>query len=207
MNKNPDQEKKSVKTLVFGTAAMLLLVIIDQATKLAAIKYLKNQDSISLVDGVFELKYLENQSAAFSFDPVSLLQRVFHFSYFEAHQDTFLLCKMAFFIVLTITVLIFMAVIYRRIPWNRYFLPANLIMIGFFSGAVGNLLDRIFRHYVVDFLYFSLIDFPIFNVADIYVTLAAIGLVIILFYYKEEDYELIFPSKEQEKEKPEKGAV
>lgn len=205
MNKNLNQEKKSMNTLVYSTAAMLLLVILDQATKLAAIKYLKNQDSISLIEGVFELKYLENQSAAFSFDPVSLLQGIFHFSYFEAHPDAFLLCKMAFFIVLTVAVLIFLAVIYRRIPWNRYFLPVNLIMIGFFSGAVGNLADRIFRHYVVDFLYFSLIDFPIFNVADIYVTLAAIGLVIALFIYKEEDFELIFPSKKQEKEKPKKA--
>ena len=46
--------------------------------------------------------------------------------------------------------------------------------------------------YVVDFLYFSLINFPIFNVADIYVTLAAIWLVILmLFVYKDTDLEFL----------------
>ena len=49
--------------------------------------------------------------------------------------------------------------------------------------------------YVVDFFYFSLINFPIFNVADIYVTAAAFLLIFLcLFYYKEEDFEQIFPS-------------
>ena len=38
------------------------------------------------------------------------------------------------------------------------------------AGAFGNLIDRVFRGYVVDFFYFKWIDFPVFNVADIYVT-------------------------------------
>ena len=53
--------------------------------------------------------------------------------------------------------------------------------------------DRVFRNYVVDFFYFKLIDFPVFNVADIYVTVAAFAMIILgLFYYKEEDYNKIF---------------
>ena len=57
-------------------------------------------------------------------------------------------------------------------------------------------IDRVIRHYVVDFFYFSLIDFPIFNVADIYVTVSAFGLIILLlFYYKEEDLEQIFHNR------------
>ena len=61
------------------------------------------------------------------------------------------------------------------------------------SGAFGNCIDRIRLNYVVDFLYFKLINFPIFNVADIYVTVAAFLLVIlILIYYKEDDLERIF---------------
>ncbi len=50
------------------------------------------------------------------------------------------------------------------------------------------MIDRITQGYVVDFLYFSLINFPIFNVADCYVTCSAVGLVLlIMFYYKDED--------------------
>lgn len=67
------------------------------------------------------------------------------------------------------------------------------------SRAVGNMIDRIFRKYVVDFVYFSLINFPVFNVADIYVTVAAVMLVIlILFFYQEEDFDRIFPKKTKE---------
>ena len=63
----------------------------------------------------------------------------------------------------------------------------------FVAGAIGNLIDRMVNHYVIDFLYFSLIQFPIFNVADIYVTIAAVFFVIMgVFYYKEGDFARIF---------------
>ena len=69
-------------------------------------------------------------------------------------------------------------------------------MILFVSGAIGNLIDRIVNNYVVDFFYFKLINFPIFNVADIYVTVAAFLFIFLcLFIYKEEDFEAIFPKK------------
>ena len=62
--------------------------------------------------------------------------------------------------------------------------------------ALGNLIDRVFRKYVVDFFYFKLIDFPVFNVADIYVTVAGIGLILtVVFYYKDEDFEFIALNK------------
>ena len=79
------------------------------------------------------------------------------------------------------------------------FIGLDWILILFISGAIGNLIDRCVNNYVIDFFYFKLIDFPIFNVADIYVTVAA-GLFIILglFYYKEEDFELLFPSKKRD---------
>ena len=74
------------------------------------------------------------------------------------------------------------------------------IMIFMIAGAIGNLIDRVMQQYVVDFLYFKLINFPIFNVADIYVTCAAIALLILGFiYYKDEDIERIFPSKKNTK--------
>ena len=58
------------------------------------------------------------------------------------------------------------------------------------------MIDRFIYHYVVDFLYFELINFPVFNVADIYITVTAfLVLVLCLFYYKEEDFDAIFPKK------------
>ena len=69
--------------------------------------------------------------------------------------------------------------------------PLAVCLMLIASGAVGNMIDRITLSYVVDFLYFSLINFPIFNVADCYVTCSAVGLVLlIMFYYKDEDMAL-----------------
>jgi signal peptidase II len=63
------------------------------------------------------------------------------------------------------------------------------------AGAIGNMIDRVLKHYVVDFIYFELINFPIFNVADCYVTISAALLIIsIMFIYKEEDFKFISKS-------------
>ena len=173
---------KSGKIMLFSTVLSFILIGLDQITKYLVAVNLKGQPSFSLIDGVFEFKYLENQSAAFSLDLVSIIQRIFRFSYFENNPSAFVI-----------------VILYRRIPWNRHYMFMNLILIGFFCGALGNLIDRIVHNYVIDFFYFSLINFPIFNVADIYVTVAAIALIIAVFFiYKDEDYNVIFPSKSKQ---------
>ncbi len=64
-------------------------------------------------------------------------------------------------------------------------------MAGLTAGAVGNLIDRIFRGYVIDFIYISLIHFPIFNVADICVSLSAgLLLILMLFVYRDDELEI-----------------
>ena len=155
----------------------VVLIVIDQMTKLMAIHGLMNQQPFVILDGIFELRYLENRGAAFG-----ILQG-----------------KKAFFIIFTILVLAFIAYIYlKRIPDEKKFRLMDGICILFFAGALGNFIDRVFRNYVVDFFYFKLIDFPIFNVADIYVTVAAFAMIILgLFYYKEDDYNKIFPAKKK----------
>ena len=60
------------------------------------------------------------------------------------------------------------------------------------AGGIGNMIDRIRLDFVIDFIYFCLINFPIFNVADVYVTVSAIVvIVLILFVYKDSDLEII----------------
>ena len=88
---------------------------------------------------------------------------------------------------------------FKKLPATRHFFWLNAVAVLFFAGAIGNFIDRVRQGYVVDFFYFSLINFPVFNVADIYVTLSAIALIIVvLFYYKEEDFSLIFTGKLQD---------
>ena len=78
---------------------------------------------------------------------------------------------------------------------SRHYMPLRVCAVLIVSGALGNFIDRVRLDYVVDFLYFKLIDFPIFNVADIYVTVTTIFLFLLLcFYYKEEELEQILHS-------------
>ena len=172
----------------------LILVAIDQLTKYLAVINLEQSSTgvFVLIPGVFEFRYLENQSAAFGVDLLSIIQNIFHFTYWSENPLAFLRAKMIFFSVITIAVVILLCVWYRKIPVSKRFRLLNVVVILFVAGALGNLIDRIVNNYVVDFFYFKWIDFPVFNVADIYVTVTMILLLIlILFFYKEEDLDFL----------------
>ena len=65
----------------------------------------------------------------------------------------------------------------------------HILLVVMASGACGNMIDRIRTDYVVDFISFVIIHFPIFNVADIYVTVATfLFIILFLFVYKENDF-------------------
>lgn len=155
---------------IIGIIAVLLGVALDQYTKYLAISHLQD-NPISIIEGVFQLRYLENRGAAFG-----LLQN-----------------QQVFFLVVGCVTLFFIAYLYIRMPQTRHFVLLRICMISVTAGAIGNMIDRVRFQYVVDFLYFELIDFPIFNVADIFATVATFGLIfLLLFYYKEEDIDLLF---------------
>ena len=150
------------KRYLTGLAGLILLLGFDRLTKSLAVTHLKGQAAIPVIKNVFELQYLENHGAAFG-----LLQ----------NQR---------WLLLGFTVLL----LGGPLP-NRY-LPLRLTGIFIGAGALGNMADRLFQGYVVDFLYFRLIDFPIFNVADCYVVVAAfLAFFLIGFYYKDEDFAFI----------------
>ena len=60
-----NKNKSKARSMIYNFILIILLIIFDQVTKLLAVSHLKNIDSISLVRGVFELRYLENRGAAF----------------------------------------------------------------------------------------------------------------------------------------------
>lgn len=189
--------RNSKKEIVIGSFIMLLLIILDQVTKMIAEASLQD-GSVILIPGVFELSYLRNQSAAFSMDPVTLLNKIFKFQYFIDNPAAFLTYKMVFFYIFTLIISLLIYALFLHLPQGKRFRFMNWICILFVSGAIGNLIDRISHKYVIDFFYFSLINFPIFNVADIYVTVGAFAFIILsIFYYKEEDFSQIFSSKKQ----------
>lgn len=187
---------KSKKTICISAIMVAVLVALDQITKQLAVLFLKGKEAFPIIKDVFELQYLENQSAAFGMDPISLLHNIFSFDVFNNNPQLFLNVKMGFFIILTIAIVLVFCFVFIRIPDEKRFRYMDYILIFFSAGAIGNFIDRVTLNYVVDFFYFKLIDFPIFNVADIYVTCSAFLLLALgIFYYKDEDLDRIFPPK------------
>ena len=142
-----------------------LLIVADQLTKFWAIAQLKNAPAIPVIEGVFEFQYTENRGVAFS-----MLQG-----------------QRWLFIPLTLLVAVGIIVMLLRSPLRRYKM-FDITCVLVLAGAVGNLIDRVAYGYVIDFLYFKLIDFPIFNFADCCVVVGAILMFLfVLFGMKEEE--------------------
>ena len=157
-----NRTQNRIMSVILFAAAILL----DQITKYLAAVYLKPVRTFPLIGGVLELQYLENRGAAFGM--------------LENRQWVFIL-----FAVIIMAGCLFYSM---RLPQEKKYLPLKLCLLFLSSGALGNMLDRIVRGYVIDFIYFRIINFPIFNVADIYVTLSVTVMVIlVLFFYKEEN--------------------
>ena len=95
----------------------------------------------------------------------------------------------------------FIIYIYFKIPSDKKYRLLKVILVTLSAGAVGNLIDRIKNGYVDDFIDFYLINFPVFNFADICVCLSMIGLVISIFFvYKDKDMEFLKIRKKESKE-------
>ena len=79
-----------------------------------------------------------------------------------------------------------------KLPEQKKFRIVHVLLAVIVAGGIGNMIDRFRLDYVVDFISFVLINYPIINVADIYVVVATIGLFILfLFVYKEKDLEFL----------------
>ena len=82
---------------------------------------------------------------------------------------------------------------YYRIPDKKRYLPILILLPIIAAGAIGNLIDRLLNGFVVDFVYLSIINFPIVNLADIFVSWSAVLLIILMiFKYNDEDYKELF---------------
>ncbi len=152
--------------IVLGFSA--LIVLIDYVLKLLVINNLKNISAITIIPGLFSLTYVENKGAAFGI--LSNARWIF--------------------ILFTIAVIVFLIIfMFRKRPESKLLNVALILIIG---GGAGNLIDRIFYGYVVDYLSISFFP-PVCNFADYCVTVGAFILVIYLLFfsdYKRKDKEL-----------------
>ena len=108
------------------------------------------------------------------------------------------------FLVGTVLILALILYVFLKAPLTGRYRSLRMVLTVLAAGAAGNLIDRLFHGYVVDFFSFCLINFPIFNVADCYVVISGILFVLLfLFYYKDEDLAVFVPSFLKKKTKEE----
>jgi len=149
---------------------LIVLILLDQISKYWVRTDLISKD-IVIIPGVFKLQYHTNTGAVWGI----------------------LTGKTLFLSIFTILMLLLIVLFYFKIPKEKKYIPIKIITILITAGAIGNLIDRIFLGYVVDFIYFELINFPLFNIADSYITVASIALLIFtLFIYKDEDLMFVY---------------
>jgi signal peptidase II len=153
---------------------VILLIAFDQVTKYFAVTNLKDQDAFQVIPGVLKFYYHENNGAVWGI----------------------MSGKIGFLVILSVIIMAGMIYFYLRIPADKKYNLMRIILVFIAAGAIGNFIDRIVNQFVVDFIYFELINFPIFNVADCYITVST-GLLIILslFYYKDEDFDFLNKKK------------
>lgn len=132
----------------------LLVLIIDQLSKLYAAQVL-SKGALVLIPGVLELTYLKNTGAAWGM--------------FQGARIPFILLTVAFLIL---------CLWFYKKKWSDLTKLSRIILLLIFSGALGNLIDRVVLGYVRDMIYFSLINFPVFNVADSAIVIGAILLIL-----------------------------
>lgn len=153
-----------------------LLVALDQLTKSIITGNFILYEKRPLIDDVFSFTYIQNTGIAWGM--------------FKG--------KINILLIITALIIILCSYMFHNISEKKGFMAAKVCLIFIISGGIGNMIDRVKLGYVIDFLSFDLIDFPVFNVADIYVTVFTILLfVLILFKYSDEEFDIMLGSKKK----------
>ena len=164
MNSKNTHNKRGIT--IISIVLAVILIAFDQFTKWLAVTRLKGQEAFVLIEGVFELDYLENRGVAFGM--------------FQNQRWPILIFGAIFMLIIIFIIF--------RLPEGKKYNILQILLVCIVAGGIGNMIDRFFLGYVVDFFSFVLINYPIFNVADCYVVCATIGLFIMfLFVFKDEE--------------------
>lgn len=143
----------------------ILLILLDQIVKFICLEKLKPLSSIKIIENFFYLTYVENRGAAFG-----MLQGA-----------------RWIFIVIALIASIVCGIYYTKLPKNKFLTLGKISLILIISGAIGNLIDRLFRSYVIDMFHFIFWgnDFAVFNIADVFVCVGTFLLAIIIIFSEE----------------------
>lgn len=138
--------------------AVAVLVVIDRVSKSFAVKAFGSGETEDFLFGLFQFRYVENTGAAFS---------------------SFSNNKIVLVVFTSLVIILCLYLLVSDKVKSNY-IRTCLIMI--VSGGIGNLIDRFSSGYVVDFIEPLFIDFAVFNVADIFITVGAFMLIIYEIY-------------------------
>ncbi|MGM9584149.1 MAG: signal peptidase II [Faecousia sp.] len=139
------------------------IVAADQITKYLTVLYIPNLGAQPLIPGLLQISYVQNTGAAFSS--------------FEGQQWLFTLIFVAF------TILIFYEYFKKPLGFTTL---ERWCIAAIYGGGLGNMIDRVRLGYVVDMIETTFIDFPVFNVADCFITCGCVLLMVHLFLFHKD---------------------
>lgn len=141
----------------------VLAAVLDQISKFLVLKFIPHGQVVECIPGLFHLTYVQNTGAAFSL--------------FQGQQWLFILVFAAFVGLLS------WIVRKKALPFRKFELWCLAAVLG---GGLGNIIDRLRLGYVVDMIEVEFITFPVFNVADCFITCGAIGLLLHLVFFNRD---------------------
>ncbi len=141
------------------------ILLLDQAVKLYALDVIRYAPGgyVDFIPGFMSLTYVENTGMAFSM----------------LSNATWLLA-----IVSAVMAIVVLYILFKYIKINSWLFKLSLCFVA--GGAIGNLIDRVFRGFVVDMMQFDFVDFAVFNVADSFVCVGAVMLAVFVIWFWEK---------------------
>lgn len=160
------KNKISIKLRLISVLVVVSMLGIDQLIKYYVDLYLKNKPALVVIRNILQFNYLENDGAMMGF----------------MGGRTALMTVLAIICVVVMLFVIFSGIIKDRIDyWCCLFMIA---------GGLGNIIDRVFRGYVIDYIEVLFVDFYIFNFADCLITVAAFVLIFYQIYLISKENKL-----------------
>ena len=149
--------------LLFYGLMVLGVVIVDQWTKLLVLDGIPLYGHVDAIPGLFHFTYVQNTGAAFSS--------------FQGQQWLFMLV----FVVLTV------AVIWefknKKMGFSNF---ERWCIAAIYFGGLGNMIDRVRLSFVVDMFEVEFMNFPVFNIADCFITCGCIAMLVSLVFFNKE---------------------
>ncbi len=148
--------------MLLWSIIIIAAVLLDQITKYIVVQTMPLYHSIPVIDGFFSFTHIRNTGAAWGMLSNS---------------------RWVFITATAIALVVLPLVLYRYRKTHVMFGLSLSFIIG---GAAGNMIDRIFLSYVVDFLEFTFIEFPVFNVADVFIVVGSAMMIVYILFIDQD---------------------